>query len=171
LGAKDYLLKPIEPENILNRVDCILKEQKPKRRREIASQLQDLIAELQSIDSKDGSSAAPEAGAAPTDPARYLKCGPLVLDRHTHVVQYNDRSTSMPPSTFDYLVTLVRHSPHPVTYEKLVLESQGYQHVSRAEAREIARWQMHEIRKLVESDPRHPQLIITVRDVGYRLVV
>ena len=76
----------------------------------------------------------------------------------------------MPPSTFDYLVTLARHSPQPVTYEKLVMESQGYQHVSRLEAREITRWQMHEIRKLLESDPRHPQLIITVRDVGYRLV-
>jgi DNA-binding response OmpR family regulator len=58
-----------------------------------------------------------------------------------------------------------------VTYEKLVLESQGYQNLSRTEAREIARWQMYEIRKLLEPDPRHPQLIITVRDVGYRLII
>jgi DNA-binding response OmpR family regulator len=53
----------------------------------------------------------------------------------------------------------------------LVLESQGYEHISRSEAREIARWQMHEIRKLLEPDPRQPRLIITVRDVGYRLIV
>ena len=171
LGARDYLLKPIEPENILGRVEEIMKEAKPKRRREITHQLQNLLTELQSIDAKETPSASSEKTTSPADPARYLKCGPLVLDRHTHSVQYNGCTTSLPPSTFDYLVTLVRHSPHPVTYEKLVHESQGYQHLSRAEAREISRWQMHEIRRLLETNPRHPQMIITVRDVGYRLVV
>jgi DNA-binding response OmpR family regulator len=171
LGARDYLLKPIDPETILNRVENILKEEKPKRRREITNQLQSLLAELQSIDSKDTQTVDSDKATPPMDPARYLKCGPLILDRHTHSVLYKESSSSVPPSTFDYLVTLVRHSPNPVTYEKLVLESQGYQHLSRAEAREISRWQVHEIRRLLEPDPRHPQLIITVRDVGYRLVV
>ncbi|HSB65274.1 MAG TPA: response regulator transcription factor [Anaerolineales bacterium] len=171
LGARDYLLKPIDPETILSRVEEILKEAKPKRRREITTQLQTLLSELQSINGKESAVSLVDKSSAVTDPARYLKCGPLVLDRHLHSVQYNNSTTSLPPSTFDYLVTLVRHSPHPVTYEKLVQESQGYQHLSRAEAREISRWQMHEIRRLLEPDPRHPQLIITVRDLGYRLVV
>jgi DNA-binding response OmpR family regulator len=171
LGARDYLLKPIDPENIISRVEGILKEEKPKRRREITNQLQDLLSELQSMDGQAFHLADADNTPPSIDPARYLKCGPLTLDRHTHIVQFKEVNTTMPPSTFDYLTTLVRHSPHPVTYEKLVLESQGYQHVTRAEAREIARWQMHEIRKLLEPDPRHPQLIITVRDLGYRLVV
>ena len=171
LGARDYLLKPIDPEKILSRVADILKELKPLRRREITTQLQTLLAELQSMEGQEPAVPATEKSSAPADPARYLKCGPLLLDRHTHSVMINNYCTTLPPSTFDYLVTLVRHSPHPVTYEKLVQESQGYQHLSRAEAREISRWQMHEIRRLVEADPRHPQLIITVRDVGYRLVV
>lgn len=171
LGARDYLLKPIDPEKILSRVEGILNEQKPKRRREIATQMQNLLTELQSIDGKEAPGSGAETTATIVDPARYLKCGPLVLDRHTHTVQMNENNTSLPPSTFEYLVTLVRHSPNPVTYEKLVTESQGYQHVTRIEAREIARWQMHEIRKILESDPRHPQMIITVRDLGYRLVV
>ena len=170
-GARDYLLKPIDPESILSRVADILKEIKPKRRREITTQLQSLLTELQSMDGKEHTTEPYDKVPASADPARYLKCGPLVLDRHTHSVQYNQVNTSMPPSTFDYLVTLVRHSPHPVSYEKLVQESQGYQHLSRAEAREISRWQVHEIRRLLETDPRHPQLIITVRDMGYRFVV
>jgi DNA-binding response OmpR family regulator len=169
LGAKDYLLKPIDPENILSRVEDVIKEEKPKRRREITNQMQKLLAELQSIEGKDLSKADDDAPLA--DPTRYLKCGPMVLDLHTYSVQYADRQVTMPPSSFDYLVTLVRHSPQPVSYEKLVSETQGYQHLSRAESREIARWQMHEIRKLLEPDPRHPKLIITIRDVGYRLVV
>lgn len=171
LGAKDYLLKPIDPENILNRVESILNEHKPKRRREIATQLQSLLTELQSINGGEPVRLSGEVASPTADPTRYLKCGSLVLDRHTHSVQFNNSNSSLPPSTFEYLVTLVRHSPQPVTYEKLVSESQGYQNVSRAEAREIARWQMHEIRKVLEMDPRRPQMIITVRDFGYRLVV
>ncbi len=170
LGARDYLLKPIDPESIISRVDSILNEQKPKRRREITDQLQNLLAELQSIDGKELSPVTAEKPATSPDPTRYLKCGPLTLDRHTHSVQLEGSNISIPPTTFDYLVTLVRHSPNPVTYEKLVMESQGYQHLSRAEAREISRYQMHEIRKLLESDPRHPQYVITVRDLGYRLI-
>jgi DNA-binding response OmpR family regulator len=171
LGARDYLLKPIDPEIILSRVESLLSQEKPKRRREITNQIQGLLTELQSMDGKDTRLAMPENSSPAVDPARYIKCGGLILDRHTHSVQFGDKNTAVPPSTFDYLVTLARHSPHPVTYEKLVLESQGYQHLSRAEAREISRWQVHEIRKLVEPDPRHPKLIITVRDVGYRLVI
>jgi len=171
LGARDYLLKPVDPEDILARVSSVLTEQKPpKRRREIAAQMQSLLAELQSIDGSEVPTLDMTIPSPPADPARFLKCGSLVLDRHTRSVQSNGRDVTLPPSTFDYLVALVRHSPDPVSYEKLVEESQEYQHLSRAEAREIARWQMHELRKLLEPDPRHPQMVITVRDVGYRLV-
>jgi DNA-binding response OmpR family regulator len=170
MGARDYLLKPIDPESILERIKCILSEQKPKRRREITNQLQELLSELQTINGKDASHDISERVIVKTDPSRYLKCGSLPLDRHTHSVQILENNTHLPPTTFDYLVTLVRHSPQAVTYEKLVSESQGFQQISRGEAREISRYQMHEIRKLLEPDPRHPQLVITVRDVGYRLV-
>jgi len=170
LGARDYLLKPIDPESIIERVHRILSEHKPKRRREITNQLQELLTELQTINGKDGLPGSPDRPASITDPTRYIKCGSLTLDRHTHSAQIRDGSIYLPPTTFDYLVTLARHSPQAVTYEKLVSESQGFQQISRAEAREISRYQMHEIRKLLEPDPRHPQLIITVRDFGYRLV-
>ena len=75
----------------------------------------------------------------------------------------------IPPTTFDYLVTLVRYAPKPVSYESLVKESQGYP-VSRLEAREIAVWHIHELRRALEADPREPSLIITIRNLGYRLV-
>jgi DNA-binding response OmpR family regulator len=170
-GARDYLLKPIDPEDIISRVNKVLSEQKPpQRRREIAAQMQNLLAELRYIDGNEAPIAEINSSAPPTDPARFLRCGPMILDLHTHSVQINEHNIPIPPSTFDYMVTLVRHSPNPVTYEKLVSESQGYQHLNRAEAREITRWQIHEIRKAIEPDMRHPTIVITVRDVGYRLV-
>ena len=63
----------------------------------------------------------------------------------------------------------MRHAPEAVSFEALVKESQAYT-LTRSEAREMVRWQIHALRKALEPDPRHPVYIITVRDFGYRLV-
>jgi DNA-binding response OmpR family regulator len=170
-GARDYLLKPINPEEILARAKKILDEQiQPKRKKEIASQIQVLLSELQAADGTEPISSIKNT-APQLDPTRFLQRGELQLDLHTHLVTMHGRSISLPPSTFDYLVTLMRHSPNPVAYDILVKESQGYQEISRIEAKEMTRWQIHELRKALEQDLQHPHMIITVRDVGYRLVI
>ncbi len=169
---RDYLLKPIDPEAIVARVNKIHESlQQPKRRREITTKIQALLEELHTT---DGSAASPYGlipGSSPNDPARFITRGDLSLDLHTRHVFLKKRDIPLAPSTFDYLVTLMRHSPQPVPYDTMVLESQGYQGLSRIEAKEITRWQVHELRKALEEDARHPQMIITVRDVGYRLVI
>jgi DNA-binding response OmpR family regulator len=170
LGARDYILKPIDPKHILTRVGEVLAEQQqPRRRREIVAQVQELLAELRQVDGSESlmSDVVPALPAA--DPARFLVRGKLSVDLHTRHVLLDNKYIPLPPSTFDYLVALMRHSPKAVPYEVLVREAQSY-HLTRAEAREMARWQIHELRKTLEADPRHPQFIITVRDVGYRLV-
>ena len=170
-GARDYLLKPIDPEAILTLVSKTLNEEKtPQRRREITGLIQELLDELRDIELEEDPQTELASSTTLNDPTRYLKRGSLVLDIHTRSVLLPAGNVSLPPSTFEYLVTLVRHSPDPVTYERLVTESQAYQNLSRSEARDISRWQIHEIRKALEADPRHPQLIFTVRDVGYRLI-
>jgi DNA-binding response OmpR family regulator len=171
-GARDYLLKPIDPEDILARTKKILDEQvEPKRKREITAQIQSLLSELQTTHDKESLASASNPAPPALDPTRYLKRGDLQLDLHTRIINLNDREICLPPSTFDYLVTLVRHSPNPVAYNTLVKESQGYQELGRIEAKEITRWQIHELRKVLEQDLQHPHMIITVRDVGYRLIV
>ncbi len=170
LGANDYLLKPIDPEIIVQRVRETLKDQRqPQRRRAITAQLHELVSELRQLDNpaEPGPERAAPAGA-PRD-ARYLQRGTFTLDLHTRTLQLGDRAIPLPPSTFNFLVSLLRHSPDPVTYEVLVQEAQGYD-LSRAEARELARGQAHELRKALETDLRNPCYVITVRDVGYRLV-
>jgi DNA-binding response OmpR family regulator len=170
LGANDYLLKPIDPDIIVKRVRDALQDQRvPRRRREITSQLHELLNELHQMESPAAQPPEnPAPAAAPRD-ARYLQRGTFTLDLHTRTLQLADRTIQLPPSTFNFLVSLLRHSPEPVTYEVLVQEAQGYD-LSRAEARELARGQAHELRKALESDLRNPRYVITVRDVGYRLV-
>ncbi len=169
-GARDYLLKPIDPELILTRIREVLAEQgQPKRRREITSQIQSLISELRQIDTDEVSPVPLLSALPPTDPARYLRNGDLLLDLHTRHVMLKSAMISLAPTTFDYLVTLVRHAPEPVTYQTLVKESQGYD-LSRIEACEITRWQIHELRKALEVNSHEPHYIFTVRGVGYRLV-
>ena len=169
LGARDYLLKPIDAERILTRAKEVIEEsQQPARLRQVVSQIQDLIDELNVTEPAAGKP-RPTQAAVPDEPNRFIRRGSVMLDIFTRHVQVNDREVLLPPSTFDFLATLVRHSPNPVSYELLVHESQGYS-LTRAEAREMARWQVHEIRKAIELDVSHPRYVITVRDVGYRLV-
>ncbi|MCL4560320.1 MAG: response regulator transcription factor [Chloroflexi bacterium] len=170
-GARDYLIKPVSPTTILMRVKEILEEQQqPARRRKLVSQIQGLLAELHEIDG-EGAFPQPVLASVPaTDPSRFIRRGRLTVDLHTRHALLEDRYIPLAPTTFDYLVTLVRHSPDPVSYENLLWESQGYS-LSKSEAREMARWQVHELRKAFEPDVRNPQYIITVRDVGYRLIM
>jgi len=170
-GARDYLLKPAEPATILQRTKEILSEQKePLRRREIISQVQGLLSELRQMDDSTSSSMVTPAAYAAVDPDRFIKKGKLTVDLHTRHLLVDKKMVIFPPTTFDYMVTLMRHSPEAVSFEKLVQESQAYD-LTRMEAREMTRWHIHKIRKALEQDPSHPNYIITVRDFGYRLVV
>ena len=114
-GARDYLLKPIDPANLLERVrDVLAEQQQPKRRREIANQIQSLLNEMNQIENEKLASSAPAPMPSTNDPNRFLLCGQLTLDLHTRHTLLSHRYIPLPPTTFDYLVTLARHSPEVV---------------------------------------------------------
>ena len=171
LGARDYLIKPIEPVDILTRVAEILEEhEQPVRKKEIVSQIQTLLSELQKMEGENTTPAGALTAVPAGDPARFMKKGSFELDLHARHVTLNDKYIPVTGFYFDYLSTLIRHAPKAVEYKRLVKESQGYE-VALAEARDLARWRIHELRKIIEADPERPQYIQTVRGVGYRLAV
>lgn len=171
LGARDYLIKPVEPAAILARVAEILDErEQPARKKEIVGQIQGLLAELQKIEGVGATPTHTLAALPPADPARFLKKGSFELDLHARHAMVNGQYFPVTGPYFDYLSTLLRHAPKAVTYTTLVKESQGYE-VAMAEARDLARWRIHELRQLIEKDPEQPQYIITVRGIGYRLAI
>jgi DNA-binding response OmpR family regulator len=171
LGARDYLVKPVEPVLILTRVAEILAEsEQPARKKEIVGQIQGLLAELQKIEGEGATPTSALAALPPANPTRFLKRGIFDLDLHARHAALHGKYIPVTGIYFDYLSTLLHYAPKVVTYKTLVKESQGYD-VAVAEARDLARWRIHELRKIIEADPKRPQYILTVRGTGYRLEI
>jgi DNA-binding response OmpR family regulator len=170
-GARDYMIKPIDPLQIVSRVRDILAEvQQSPRRRKIVSEIQDLLQELKVI---DGSGATPTSLLAAVPPVasdRILQKGAFLLDLHARHATLQGNYIQATGNNFDFLVTLLRHAPTTITYQNLVQESQGYD-VTVVEAKTLARWRIHELRQIIEKNTRKPEMLLTVRGVGYRMVI
>jgi DNA-binding response OmpR family regulator len=170
-GAIDYLLKPLKPQTIIERTRSILaNKQKERRKRELQRQIDTLQAELNTLEKEDLSQ--PDGALQQTNISddRFLKRGLLTLDMLTRRVTMNDRVINLPPTSFDYLLVLARHTPNVVDYQTLVSESQGYE-TDPHEAQELTKWHIHHIRQVLEPDARNPIYVINVRGTGYRLVI
>jgi DNA-binding response OmpR family regulator len=163
-GATDYLLKPLKPQAVIDRARSVLaNQQKENRKREITLQIEALQAELKSLTSGQ-TDPLQAASVGTTD--RFLKRGPLVLDLHARRLLINEQTINVPPTSFDYLLVLARHSPNVVSYQTLVAEAQGFQADAR-EAQELTKWHIHQLRQVIHD----PSCLINVRGTGYRLVV
>jgi len=160
------LLKPLKPQALIERAQTVLEnQQKENRKREIALQVEALQAELKSLST--GQTGPLQAASLNTD--RFLKRGALTLDLHKRRLLIDEQTINIPPTSFDYLLVLARHSPNVVNYQTLVAEAQGYQADAR-EAQELTKWHMHQLRQAIEQDAHHPSYLINVRRTGYRLV-
>lgn len=104
----------------------------------------------------------------PMDSARFICIGPFTLDLESRQLLVNNRLTPLPPCTFNYLVTLLRHSPEPVSFKNLVIESQQKK-LTQLEAQDLARLNIYMLRRAIEPDILHPRYILTIADYGYRV--
>jgi DNA-binding response OmpR family regulator len=139
--AREYILKPVDPPQLLARVKAALARQSRFKRWE-------------------------KMAALP----RYIQRGTINIDLHSQHVVIGDQLISLMPVTFNYLVTLALYAPEPVPYETLARESLE-QYKSQSQALQLARQRVYELRREIEPDPRHPIYIRAVRGIGYRLAV
>jgi DNA-binding response OmpR family regulator len=157
---------------VIDRTNSILeKNQKERRKREIQRQIEALQAELNMLENGTGEETyASKAEQVPATSDRYVRLGALSLDLYARRVTMDDHAVDLPPTSFDYLLALVRHSPNVMDYQTMVSEAQGYETDTR-EAQELTKWHIHHIRQAIEPDPRKPIHVINVRGTGYRLVM
>jgi len=167
-GATDYLLKPLKPEVIIERTKIVLaSQQRERRKRELTDQIESLRTELKSLENGGKIEVVPPQAMPASE--RFVRRGQISLDLHTRRVLVGERTINLAPTSFEYLLVLVRHAPEVVGFQTLVAEAQGYQADLR-EAQELAKYHIHQVRQAVEEDAHRPSRVITVRGTGYRLV-
>lgn len=98
-------------------------------------------------------------------PPQVLVVGDIEIDVGGHTVRRGGASLSLTPLEFDLLVCLSRKPGQVFTREVLLHEVWGYRHA--ADTR-LVNVHVQRLRAKVERDPEHPEIILTVRGVGYK---
>ena len=94
-----------------------------------------------------------------------LAIGDLAIDVIGHSVAREGRPLSLTPLEFDLLVCLARKPGQVFTREVLLQEVWGYRHA--ADTR-LVNVHVQRLRAKIEHDPERPEIILTVRGVGYK---
>ena len=100
-----------------------------------------------------------------SDPAEQLAIADLAIDVPGHQVSRDGTPISLTPLEFDLLVALARKPRQVFTREVLLEQVWGYRHA--ADTR-LVNVHVQRLRSKVERDPEHPEVVLTVRGVGYK---
>jgi two-component system, OmpR family, response regulator MtrA len=94
-----------------------------------------------------------------------LAIGDLAIDVAGHSVTRGGRQINLTPLEFDLLVCLARKPWQVFTREVLLEQVWGYRHA--ADTR-LVNVHVQRLRSKVEHDPENPEIVVTVRGVGYK---
>lgn len=108
--------------------------------------------------------------AAPpdTDPSPGpITVGGLSIDPAGRVVTVGGNPVELAPREFDLLLFLAQHAGRVLNNDDLLAQVWGPEWIGESQTLYVhIRW----LREKIENDPAHPQRIITVRGVGYKLM-
>jgi two-component system response regulator MtrA len=94
-----------------------------------------------------------------------LQIGDIVIDVAGHSVKRDGETLNLTPLEFDLLVALARKPRQVFTREVLLEQVWGYRHA--ADTR-LVNVHVQRLRAKIEKDPEHPEIVVTVRGVGYK---
>ena len=100
-----------------------------------------------------------------TEPAEQLSIGDVSIDVPAHQVVRAGDQIALTPLEFDLLVALARKPRQVFTREVLLEQVWGYRHA--ADTR-LVNVHVQRLRSKVERDPERPEVVLTVRGVGYK---
>src|SRR5829696_3009736 len=99
------------------------------------------------------------------EPAEELSIGDVHIDVPGHQVIRDGQQIALTPLEFDLLVALARKPRQVFTREVLLEQVWGYRHA--ADTR-LVNVHVQRLRAKIEPDPERPEVILTVRGVGYK---
>lgn len=99
------------------------------------------------------------------EPSEIIEVGDLTIDVPQHMVKRGDEEISLTPLEFDLLLELARKPKQVHTREELLESVWGYRHASDTR---LVNVHVQRLRSKIEKDPEDPQIVLTVRGVGYK---
>jgi two-component system response regulator RegX3 len=105
-------------------------------------------------------------GGMPDD-SLVISGGDIDMDVDRHEVRVRGDEVALRPKEFDLLLALLARKGKLVTRDTLISEVWGYDYVGDTKTLDV---HIKRLRKKVEADPGEPELIVTVRGLGYKFV-
>ena len=107
------------------------------------------------------------AGAAPQEVTPIISRSGIRLDAERHEVAVEGRPVTLSPKEFDLLAYLMRHAGRVRSRDDILEAVWGTQDYLDERTVDVhVRW----LRLKIETEPAHPQRLLTVRGVGYKFV-
>jgi len=139
IGADDYVTKPFSLRELLARIKAMLRRG-------------DLMRE------GAGRVAEPTQGVT--------QVGSLSIDLDRHVVAREGAEIALSPKEFDLLAFLAQNARRAFSRDYLLDKVWGYEYGGDTRTVDVhVRW----LRQKIEKDPAKPEVLVTVRGVGYKL--
>jgi two-component system response regulator RegX3 len=104
---------------------------------------------------------------APAVAEEMLNGGPIVMDVAKHEVRVGEGLVAFPPKEFELLEAFLRRRGRLLTREFLIEEIWGHDYVGDTKTLDV---HVKRIRQKIEHDPHEPELLLTVRGLGYKFV-
>lgn len=95
-----------------------------------------------------------------------LSVGPVHLDADRHIISVNGQQVSLPLKEFELLEFLMRNAGRVLTRMQLIDRVWGSDYVGDTKTLDV---HIKRLRAKIEVDPANPELIQTVRGMGYKM--
>ncbi len=140
LGADDYLPKPFDPSELAARVDAVLRRSNRSAR---------------------------------ADGDGRMRIGDVTLDLTEHRVELRQprgsrRNVQLTPTEFKLLLVLARDPGRAFSRQELQASIWGVSSSEADAGSSTVNAYVSELRDRLETDPKNPRYLVTVRNVGYR---
>ncbi|HWQ03816.1 MAG TPA: response regulator transcription factor [Longilinea sp.] len=96
-----------------------------------------------------------------------VRLGRLHIDQASHRVAIDGSEVHLTPIEFNLLKLLAQHHDQVMTHEQLLISVWGQEY---SQDTEYLRAFIYNLRKKIENDPAHPELIVRCPGIGYSLV-
>lgn len=127
--------------------------------------LRELVARIRAVLRRRGGDATPVSQNRPAADA--IVVGELVVDFDSHEVTLRGEVVTLPLKEFELLSVLVENAGRAVTRSTLIEEVWGHDYVGDTKTLDV---HVKRLRSRIEDDPAHPERIVTIRGLGYKLV-